>query len=512
MRLVYFTSFGFGRTSEGEISSSVASLRYRILLPGQILARLGFDVEICVLTDDRLRHPERAAESVNADVAVIAKLVDPRASAFVAALKRRGMRIVVDFCDDHFGHPVLGELYHALAASADQVVCNTDQMVERVRTMANRRAVAIFDPVEGRRRQAEFSPRFPALNCVWYGFPTNLPYLFHRMTQWMAKGCPYPLRVEVITEGTSETALEIASFNQAHADRCTLVFRQWSTEAVWLAIEASDVVLLPSEVREATSSKSANRLMEAIYGGRLAFATMLPSYLEFQDYCEIDQDPNSLVLAVNGPTQSRQKIEAGQDYIEARYLPLHAGLSWAEFLRQSSSSPRLKLNLGCGDKILPDHVNVDVVQSRAGFKPDVLCDLRRLRPFKDASVDEILSVHVVEHFWRWDIRDTLLEWKRVLKGGSKIVLECPNLEAACRAFLEDPIKSSAENMDGQRTMWAFYGDPQWRDPYMVHRWGYTPESLKALLLECGYRNVRQEPAQYKLREPRDMRIVGEKPS
>jgi SAM-dependent methyltransferase len=476
-----------------------------------MLARLGFDVEICVLTDNHLRDPERAAEAMRADVAVIAKLLDTRGAAFVAALKKRGIRIVVDFCDDHFGHSCLGPLYHALVASADQIACNTEQMAKRIRDVARREAVAIFDPVEGRKGKAEFAPRFPALKCVWYGFPTNLQYLFKRLRQWVAKGVPYPLQVEVMTEYSGEAASEIALFNNAHGSRCTLVFRPWSTEAVWLAIEAADVVLIPSEINEATYPKSANRLMEAIYGGRLALATMLPSYLEFQEYCEPDQDSDSLARALKDPVAARQKIEAGQDYIERRYLPLHAGLSWSNFLRQSSSSPPLKLNLGCGDKILDGYVNVDVVPSRAGAKPDVLCDLRRLKPFTDASVDEILSVHVVEHFWRWEVRDILLEWKRVLKDGGKIVLECPNLEMACRTFLENPTKGSAENVDGQRTMWVFYGDPQWHDPYMVHRWGYTPESLQALLAECGYANVRQEPAQYKLKEPRDMRIVGEKP-
>ena len=298
MRLVYFTSFGFSQTSNGEISSSVASSRYRILLPGQILARLGFDVEICVLTDNHLRDPERAAQSVRADIAIVAKLIDPRASAFVAALKRRGMRIIVDFCDDHFGHPMLGPLYRALAASADQIVCNTEQMADRVRGTTNREAVAIFDPVEGRKGEARFSPCFPALKCVWYGFPTNLPYLLKRMSQWMTTGCPYPLRVEVITENSGEIAAEIASFNRANGDRCVLQLLPWSTEAVWRSIDAADIVLLPSEVGEATRPKSANRLMEAIYGGRLALATMLPSYLEFQEYCESDQHPSSLEAAL----------------------------------------------------------------------------------------------------------------------------------------------------------------------------------------------------------------------
>jgi hypothetical protein len=57
-------------------------------------------------------------------------------------------------------------------------------------------------------------------------------------------------------------------------------------------------------------------------------------------------------------------------------------------------------------------------------------------------------------------------------------------------------------------MWVFYGDPRWRDPLMVHRWGYTPRSLAKVMLQAGLVDVRQEPAQFKLREPRDMRIVG----
>jgi hypothetical protein len=60
-------------------------------------------------------------------------------------------------------------------------------------------------------------------------------------------------------------------------------------------------------------------------------------------------------------------------------------------------------------------------------------------------------------------------------------------------------------------MWVLYGDPQWCDPLMCHRWAYTPASLREVMEEAGLVNVRQEPAQYKMREPRDMRLIGEKP-
>jgi hypothetical protein len=92
-----------------------------------------------------------------------------------------------------------------------------------------------------------------------------------------------------------------------------------------------------------------------------------------------------------------------------------------------------------------------------------------------------------------------------------MIVECPNLLTACEELLRDPARAAGPGPEGQRTMWVFYGDPGWRDPLMCHRWNYTPQSLRALLEEAGLVNVRQEPAQFKLREPRDMRIVGVKP-
>lgn len=179
-------------------------------------------------------------------------------------------------------------------------------------------------------------------------------------------------------------------------------------------------------------------------------------------------------------------------------------------MQEGRSEATLKLNLGCGDKLLAGYVNVDTVTERAGRVPDVQCDIRKLDAFNTSSVDEILAVHVVEHFWRWEVVDILKEWLRVLKPGGRMVLECPNLLSACEEFLKDPVQRAMPSNQGQRTMWVFYGDPAWKDPLMVHRWGYTPRSLAEVMFEAGLRNLRQEPAQFKLREPRDMRIVGDK--
>ena len=110
----------------------------------------------------------------------------------------------------------------------------------------------------------------------------------------------------------------------------------------------------------------------------------------------------------------------------------------------------VKLNLGCGDKILSGYVNVDVAESRVGKRPDVLCDLHRLASFEDNSADEILSVHVVEHFWRWEVVDVLKEWVRVLKPGGLMILECPEPEIRVRNL---PIQSGI-------SCWSRSGGPE----------------------------------------------------
>src|SRR5262249_13863157 len=144
--------------------------------------------------------------------------------------------------------------------------------------------------------------------------------------------------------------------------------------------------------------------------------------------------------------------------------------AWAHALGDQAERP-MRLNLGCGDKILPGYVNVDVVESRAGMKPDVICDLHDLAPFDDASADEILSVPVVENFWRWGIRDVLRDWIRVLKPGGRMIVACPNSKRPCEPFLQAPQRFSREDQGGQRTMWVFYGDRKWKAPLMIPRWG-----------------------------------------
>ena len=45
---------------------------------------------------------------------------------------------------------------------------------------------------------------------------------------------------------------------------------------------------------------------------------------------------------------------------------------------------------------------------------------------------------------------------------------------------------------------------------MMHKWGYTANSLTKLLVEAGLEDVGSETPRFKLGAPRDLRVVGTK--
>ena len=158
----------------------------------------------------------------------------------------------------------------------------------------------------------------------------------------------------------------------------------------------------------------------------------------------------------------------------------------------------IKLNIGCGRRVLDGWINVDT-KSR-GNAPDVDADVREL-PFPDNYADEVMAIHLIEHFYIWEVPDVVNEWKRVLKPGGKLVIECPDLEKTIKHMYEG-------RHEPQLTMWPLYGDPSHQDPLMCHKWGYNAHSLIMLLKHIGFDNPVVEPAQFHMKDLRDMRVVA----
>lgn len=555
--IVHWVVDGVQVDRAGNYRSGLATNRYRAILPVLGLRQLGHRVELIEMSD---WEPNGYQAGSQPDVVIVGKLLpSPRFEelkekllAGIDTARNKGVKLLADINDDHFETPQLGPLWKALVTRADGVVAGSEAMAEVIRSHTRVPVQVVGDPVGSPLGEPQvFSPAKGlskglqrvlealghgrhSLRLVWFGTHGNWPSMAGWIRQLVQLARRQPWQLTLISRPGVGIEEFVSGFNAARPDGAMLEFVPWQEETVWEHVSEAHMVLIPSDLsRQGKAVKSANRLVDALHCGRFVVASPVPAYQPFGEYAWLGDDPvTGIEWALAHSDEAFQKIRQGQEQVIREHSKEAIAHQWAEtFSRftdgsqtppetsaeraeidREAASTGIRLNLGCGDKILEGYVNVDVAPSRAGKVPDVLCDLRDLgSSFAPDSADEILSVHVIEHFWRWEVEDLLRGWVRVLKPGGRLILECPNLISACQSLLTAPEEATQADARGRMSMWVFYGDPAWRDPLMCHRWGYTPASLISLLEEIGLENVRQEPAQFKMREPRDMRIVGEKP-
>ncbi|HKZ68861.1 MAG TPA: hypothetical protein VJ020_02215, partial [Anaerolineales bacterium] len=138
---------------------------------------------------------------------------------------------------------------------------------------------------------------------------------------------------------------------------------------------------------------------------------------------------------------------------------------------------QIKVNAGCGEKTWPGYVNVDLRELRG---VDVIADVRRL-PFDPASLAELASAHLIEHFREHQFQTRVLPyWRGLLKPGGVLRVICPNWSAML-ARLGDGRMPLA---DFKRLTFGAQ-DYAGNDHFAM----YTPETLRSLLLDSGFLRV-----------------------
>jgi predicted SAM-dependent methyltransferase len=146
-------------------------------------------------------------------------------------------------------------------------------------------------------------------------------------------------------------------------------------------------------------------------------------------------------------------------------------------------SKEIKLHLGCGSVKISGYINIDLRKTPA---VDLIADVFKL-PFKEKTVDEIATFHLIEHFNELEGRHLLEYWFKLLKPGGKLVLECPNIVGMVKKFVEAYEKTgiirpgylySTHSKKGRED---FINDD--------HKWGYDQKSIRKLLESIGFRSV-----------------------
>ena len=90
------------------------------------------------------------------------------------------------------------------------------------------------------------------------------------------------------------------------------------------------------------------------------------------------------------------------------------------------------LNIGCGETVHPEWVNIDVVASVPGV---LAYDVRRGLPYADCTFDACYCSHMLEHVTKDQAKVIVEDTYRILKEGGVIRLVVPDLEQIVRHYL-----------------------------------------------------------------------------
>ena len=135
----------------------------------------------------------------------------------------------------------------------------------------------------------------------------------------------------------------------------------------------------------------------------------------------------------------------------------------------------MKLYVGSRNYHPPGYVTVDIDPTN---KPDIVADIRDMAPVADASCDEVVAGHVLEHIDWPDSFAAMAEFARVLKPQGVMRLAVPDMSALMRMLL------SGES--SFHVMGLIYGLGGRTNPFEQHRYGFTPGMLVDILETLGF--------------------------
>ena len=146
----------------------------------------------------------------------------------------------------------------------------------------------------------------------------------------------------------------------------------------------------------------------------------------------------------------------------------------------------VRLHLGCGEVHLKGYVNIDapadVRPVMTACAPDIEADVRSLT-YPPGSVDEVRLHHLFEHFDRPTAVRLLVEWRRWLKVGGRLVIETPDFEACAQAWL-----LADDLAEREKLIRHLFGSHE--AEWAVHREGWHRGKFERYLRALGFEKLR----------------------
>lgn len=335
-RLVWLTG-GDIQNNQGELSSDLASTRYRVITPAKALEQNGWKSQIVnEATSKKLGQwgiePPQAGDTV-----IVSKVFSEHALSLAYDAKSRGAYIVVDLCDNHLSHPQRGALQKALLDMSDLIVTSTQALNEALAQVGKQADAVISDPVEFKRGEIKFAPNH-TVKLVWFGHSVNIDTVIQTMPALAKLGQTTPLQLNIVTTLPN---------GQQDLDKITpaglsATYTPWSVSATEAAIAECDMVIIPTLQSDNKNAKSPNRLLEPLWAGRMVVAGPLPAYLHFADSAWVGKDiVEGITWCLANPHEVKKRIAQGQADVEKYFTAQAIGQQWHDVLSKTASQDKV---------------------------------------------------------------------------------------------------------------------------------------------------------------------------
>ncbi len=136
----------------------------------------------------------------------------------------------------------------------------------------------------------------------------------------------------------------------------------------------------------------------------------------------------------------------------------------------------IKLHIGCGEKTLPNFVQVDI---RKLPNVDIVTSADKLDMFQDNSVLEIYCSHLLDHFGRYQVDGVLEEWYRVLKVGGILRIAVSDFEKIVEVY--------NKNKDVEYLLGLLVGGQTYNEN--AHGVLFDFAYLSKVLTNAGFKNI-----------------------
>ncbi|MDB4346469.1 methyltransferase domain-containing protein [bacterium] len=157
----------------------------------------------------------------------------------------------------------------------------------------------------------------------------------------------------------------------------------------------------------------------------------------------------------------------------------------------------LMLHLGCGGKYWKGWCNIDAYPSCESdthrgdldIDPDVWCNITNI-PCSPSSVDVIVTHHVLEHFYAYEVQILLTHFYSLLKPGGLLITEMPDLSRILFILKYFPsLPKYSHNLNGRNVVLSQLYGASWESNssgYPYHKYVWSRDEYCSALQTNGF--------------------------